>query len=104
MINHKLPYFKASSLKYGDLNDALVSTLLLIMSDNDDTTILKRSDLETLKILQSHALRVYQTPSEWKSFSKWCVDHHLSPGGSADLLGVLVFLAYFFYDKEKESL
>lgn len=104
LINHKLPYFKASSLKYGDLNDALVSTLLLIMSDNDDTTILKRSDLETLYILQSHALRVYQTPSEWESFSRWCVDHHLSPGGSADLLGVLVFLAYFFSDKEKESL
>lgn len=104
LIHHKLPYFKKVNSKYDDLNDALVSSLLLIMSDNDDTTILKRSDLETLYILQSHALRVYQTPSEWESFSKWCVDHHLSPGGSADLLGVLVFLAYFFYDKEKESL
>ncbi|NLA78460.1 MAG: hypothetical protein GX845_02795, partial [Erysipelothrix sp.] len=104
LIKLKLPYLKKALVSYDDMNAALVSTLLLIMSDCDDTTILKRSDLETLNTLQAKALAVYDQPDQWEAFSQWCVTRQLSPGGSADLLGVLVFLRYFFYDKEKETL
>lgn len=104
LIKLKLPYLKKALVSYDDMNAALVSTLLLMMSDCDDTTILKRSDLETLNTLQAKALAVYDQPDQWEAFSQWCLARGLSPGGSADLLGVLVFLRYFFYDKEKETL
>ena len=81
-------------------NHRLVQTLLAIMQFCEDTTILHRHSLDTLKEVQEkakqilsiggvatvHGLKAIEEMNE--DFSK----RKISPGGSADLLGVTVFL------------
>ncbi len=99
-----VPNFLKNMEMYDDCNDAFVTTQLLVMSETQDTTILKRGGIEKLQILQEKAKQAMHHPSQWQKFSDWCVSNQLSPGGSADLLALLVMLAYFFYDKNEEPL
>lgn len=83
-------------------NDRLVQTLLALMQYSEDSNILHRHSLETLREVQARAkqvlalggvetLRGKKAIEEMdKDFSK----RKISPGGSADLLGVTVFLQF----------
>lgn len=99
-----VPNFHKNMKSYDDCNDAFVATQLLVMSETKDTTVLKRGGIEKLQELQKKANQAMHDPKQWQSFSDWCISNQLSPGGSADLLALLVMLAYFFYDKSEESL
>jgi triphosphoribosyl-dephospho-CoA synthase len=83
------------------INDRLLHTLIGIMQYCEDTTILHRHNLETLKEVQAKAKfitglggmktdfgvsAVYELDREFKK-------RGISPGGSADLLAVTVFLS-----------
>jgi triphosphoribosyl-dephospho-CoA synthase len=83
------------------INDRLLHTLIGIMQYCEDTTILHRHNLETLKEVQAKAKfitglggmktdfgvsAVYELDREFKK-------RGISPGGSADLLAITVFLS-----------
>lgn len=89
---------------YEDINDAFASTLLTCMSFVDDTTILKRAGLSTLRSLKQKASIISQDKEKWEAFSKECIALNISPGGSADVLALLVILRVFFYDKDEETI
>lgn len=86
-----------------DYNDVLIMTLLKTMTLIDDTTVLKRSGLEGLAWLKQEAQAVMKEPLLWQSFSNQCEKKRISPGGSADVLAVVVLCASFFYDSIKEE-
>lgn len=81
-------------------NDRLVQTLLAIMQSCEDSNILHRHSLETLREVQGRAKQVIaiggvKTPQGMKAIEEMDKDfskRKISPGGSADLLGVTVFL------------
>ncbi|HZK84402.1 MAG TPA: triphosphoribosyl-dephospho-CoA synthase [Desulfosporosinus sp.] len=81
-------------------NHRLVQTLLAIMQGCEDTTILHRHSLETLKEVQGRAKQILSiggvaTVQGLKAVEEMNEDftkRGISPGGSADLLGVTVFL------------
>lgn len=81
-------------------NRRLVQTLIAIMQYCEDSTILYRHSIETLKEVQERAKRIVsiggvKTPEGIKAIEEMDEDfskRKISPGGSADLLGVTVFL------------
>ncbi len=72
--------------------------LLKIMSINNDTNILFRSDAQTLHHLQKKSLETLQGNEDltkntsYKELMAFCAAKNISPGGSADLLAVSLFL------------
>ena len=81
-------------------NHRLVQTLLAIMQFCEDTNILHRHSLETLKEVQETAKQILsiggvatvQGLKAIEEMNKDFSNRKISPGGSADLLGVTVFL------------
>lgn len=81
-------------------NHRLVQTLLAIMQHCEDSTILYRHSIETLIEVQERAKQIIsiggvRTPQGIKAIEEMDEDfskRKISPGGSADLLGVTVFL------------
>ncbi|MTD42000.1 triphosphoribosyl-dephospho-CoA synthase [Erwinia sp. CPCC 100877] len=69
--------------------------LLTIIGALDDTCILYRSDEQTLKDVQALANEANQTRlpnSAFNQLNDLCTQQHVSPGGSADLLAVTIFV------------
>ena len=95
---HGLPAFKEAFAKGATLNQAIVHVLLSLCANVDDTTILWRSDMETLRDFQSRAQYVIDQGSVFTAageaaldeFNYYCRDKHISPGGCADLVGVTI--------------
>ena len=98
VFNFSLGFYKANQGL--SQNHKLVQTLLAIMQVCEDTNILHRHSLETLIEVQETAKQIIsiggvRTPEGIKAIDKMDVDfcrRKISPGGSADLLGVTVFL------------
>jgi len=94
-----LPYF-SDQLKpdtYKDqtkLQEVLLQGLLLIMTINNDTNILYRSDLDTLNHIKELANRSLSNKSGYNQLYEFCKTNNLSPGGSADLLAVSLLLHF----------
>lgn len=98
VFNTSLPVYKENR----DLsqNPRLVQTLLAIMQFSEDTNILHRHSLEILKQVQERAKQIMnwggvRTPAGIKAIREMDEDFRrrkISPGGSADLLGVTVFM------------
>jgi holo-ACP synthase / triphosphoribosyl-dephospho-CoA synthase len=82
------------------MNRALIKTLLRLISVTNDTNILHRKDMQILKTVQHMAqqtLDAWNGEAEAERYEKlldYCQRENVSPGGSADLLAVTVFL-YF---------
>lgn len=82
-------------------NSRLVQTLLAIMQFSEDTNILHRHSFETLKEVQERAKQIMalggmNTAAGIQAIEAMDEDfckRKIGPGGSADLLGVTVFLA-----------
>jgi triphosphoribosyl-dephospho-CoA synthase len=69
--------------------------LLTIIGSLDDTCILYRSDEQTLKAVQALAKEANRTRLPNPAFNQlnaFCTRQHVSPGGSADLLAVTIFV------------
>jgi holo-ACP synthase/triphosphoribosyl-dephospho-CoA synthase len=71
-----------------------VNTLLLIMSQCEDSTIIKKGGLDGLKDFQLQALRAFEHPELWDEFESYCMHHQTSAGGSADIFALILYLTY----------
>lgn len=82
---------------------ALLQVLLHLMAVNNDTNLVSRGGIEGLDYVRSHAARLLAeggvlAPNgvdRMAAFDDALIARHLSPGGSADLLGLTWFLAQF---------
>lgn len=105
VVQHALPCFQEALTKGLSLNDALIHTLLSLMSCTDDTTILNRHNPETLWSVKEEAASILEDGGMFtvcgrkriNELDEYYVKHNISPGGSADLLAA----TYFLYVIEK---
>ncbi|MNW35878.1 2-(5''-triphosphoribosyl)-3'-dephosphocoenzyme-A synthase [compost metagenome] len=82
------------------LNDRLVHTLIGIMATCNDTTIIHRHNVDTLEsvkekarcIIEMGGMKSAQGRSQIEKMCQEFIAENISPGGSADLLGLTVFL------------
>ena len=93
-----LPFY-LDRLAEGD-RYALHKTLLRIMCDLDDTNIVYRTSMETMQEVQAEARRMLEHIPETTHFEAAlqamntdCIRRNISPGGSADMLSLVVFLS-----------
>jgi len=94
-----LPYFSKNlnSEIYKDqvkLQEVLLNGLLQIMLVNNDSNILFRGDLETLNYIQKTAKKSLTDPKAYEQLKNYCSSNNISPGGTADLLAVSLFLHF----------
>jgi len=81
------------------LNDRLIHTLLCIMKQCEDSNILHRHSMDTLKMVQQKATQIIDLGgmtsekgrAEIDTLNKEFIKDNVSPGGSADLLAVTIF-------------
>ncbi|WP_307408138.1 triphosphoribosyl-dephospho-CoA synthase CitG [Neobacillus ginsengisoli] len=97
--NYSLPVLKKlKSMQTLHINDILVQVLLHLMRVNEDTNIVARHDLKTLKFVHYYSNQVLDsggmlTPKGVEmvyEMDKEFIRRNISPGGSADLLAVTV--------------
>ena len=93
-----LPFY-LGRLAEGD-RYALHKTLLRIMCDLDDTNIVYRTSMETMQEVQAEARRMLEHIPETTHFEAALqamntdyIRRNISPGGSADMLSLVVFLS-----------
>ncbi len=74
--------------------EAALCALLALMAEVDDTTVLHRGGRKGLEWLQREAkdLLADVSPDGLRALDERCISRNLSPGGSADLLAVMLFL------------
>jgi holo-ACP synthase/triphosphoribosyl-dephospho-CoA synthase len=78
-----------------DLNsEALIKCFLAIASANEDTNILYRSDADVLDNFKNRCRTALEEYSDrtYTSVIDYCRENNISPGGSADLLAVTIFV------------
>ncbi|MFL0246329.1 triphosphoribosyl-dephospho-CoA synthase CitG [Candidatus Clostridium stratigraminis] len=98
VFNFSLEYYK-KSLDLSE-NDRLVNTLIGIMQICNDSTIIHRHDPKVLQIVKEKAkdiindggVRTIKGKEKIEALCEEFIEKNISPGGSADLLGVTVFL------------
>lgn len=93
-----LPFY-IDRIAEGD-NYALHKTLLRIMCDLDDTNIVYRTSIETMKEVKTEARQMLDTSRNIVNFEAALqamntdyIHRNISPGGSADILSLVVFLS-----------
>ncbi len=94
-----------------DTNTLLVELLLRIMAHSEDSNILGRHDLAMLGTVQKKAREILEQGGAFSSkgmaavrdFDQWCIRQWVSPGGSADLLAVTVFLHTWEIDHDQAA-
>jgi holo-ACP synthase/triphosphoribosyl-dephospho-CoA synthase len=95
-----LPVLKAALGQGLSLNDALVHTLMSLMTVVQDTTILNRHGMEGLLEVQTHAKSIMKNGGMFSDAGRaqiialdhTFIEHNISPGGVADLLAATYFL------------
>ena len=95
-----LPFY-IDRIAEGD-NYALHKTLLRIMCDLDDTNIVYRTSMETMQEVKTEARQMLDTSRNIVNFEAALqamntdyIHRNISPGGSADMLSLVVFLSFF---------
>ncbi|WP_156285944.1 citrate lyase holo-[acyl-carrier protein] synthase [Oceanivirga salmonicida] len=88
-----IPYYKKQLKKY-DKNKANYLTLIYLMSIIDDTTIINRHSMEMLNLVKKKSKNLLETEDYFllHEFEKECINKNISPGGSADLLAIIIFI------------
>lgn len=97
IFNRILTEYKKLNLKGNDLYS---HTLLILMSIVEDSTIVYRHDIEMLKKVQKDCKNVLESGGMSKDkgkklaleLEKEYIEKYISPGGSADLLAIVIFL------------
>lgn len=100
-----LPLYEKYVGKYS-LEKALYLILLNIMSCTDDTTIINRCGIEKLNYVKKKSKELLNSSiEEILEFDKFCIENNISPGGSADILTIVLFLYNLKIDifKEREK-
>ncbi len=78
-----------------EINDsALIKCFLAIASNNNDTNILYRQGIETLLGFRDLCKKAFEnfTDENYSRVIQFCKSENISPGGSADLLAVSIFV------------
>lgn len=107
IFEHALPYLNSQEQIENTekwWNETLKKVLLLIISQNDDTNILHRSNANILAQTKELAHICMQQDGElmidkYNKLITFSKEHNISPGGSADLLAVTCFI--HFIQKEQ---
>lgn len=104
VMHHALPFMREHNINLIQLKDSemfkqLVPVLLKIISVNNDTNVLYRHDkglLEDLKLKSKEVLvEVLNGGNEgYYQLVEWCNANKISPGGSADLLSIAMFVSF----------
>lgn len=97
ITDYALPYLKNHSEH--PIKERLLGTLLVLMVHNDDSNILKRGGIDALDFAKHEASRILALSpvcfeSEITLLNQQFIEKNLSPGGSADLLALTIFLGY----------
>ncbi|WP_319371045.1 triphosphoribosyl-dephospho-CoA synthase CitG [uncultured Ilyobacter sp.] len=101
IFEHALPAYDSIDFSGVGDNERLLHTLITIMAHCDDTTILHRHDIDTLRKVQDICKDLLKKGSllnkdiiiEIDELDKKFSEKRISPGGCADLLAVTVFLS-----------
>lgn len=93
------PVLKEGLRRGLSLNNAGCATLLHLLAVTDDTNLIHRSDLATLREIQSRLQKLladdpYPDLSVIEDLDREFIESNLSPGGSADLLALTYFLHF----------
>ena len=99
VLNVGLPVLRNGLSRGLSLNDAGCATLLHLLMVTDDTNMINRSDLATLREIQGRlqaflADDPYPDLSVIEELDREFIRRNLSPGGSADLLALTYFLHF----------
>jgi triphosphoribosyl-dephospho-CoA synthase len=91
--------------------ESLIHTLLSLMANCDDTTVLSRGKWKALNEMKRRAQELVELGGMFypdieralTDFNKWCMKKWLSPGGSADLLALCLAM-YFLCNQASQKL
>ncbi len=83
-----------------DTNTLMVEILLRLMAHSEDSNILGRHDPSMLSVVQDKAREIVGNGGAFteeglaaiEAFDAWCIRERVSPGGSADMLAITIFL------------
>lgn len=100
-----LPVLKRE-ITFGDAEDAALKTLLHIILAAEDTNVIARGGLSAAKWLREEAADIlaeceyagFDMRAALTELDRRCIDKNLSPGGSADLLGLCLFTLSVYRD------
>ena len=107
-----LPALRKALAEGNSLNDAMMKTLLTLMSQTEDSNGVYRGGLEGLNFVKAKAadlLSLIDGPldevdlARVREFDAACIEKNLSPGGSADLLALTAMLYLFFEEKTRKE-
>lgn len=107
VVNYGLPALEDAFDKGATINDALVHTLISLMTVVEDSNVIWRTDYDTLLEVQRIAKNILSLGSVFAEKGRMAIaeteryflQRHISPGGSADLLSVAITL-YLLEHKE----
>lgn len=109
VFNISLPILNKFIKNGFGFNDSLLASLLALMTKVNDTTIISRGGLDSLKWMHDYSSEIFKkyTSDECEErtdlliqMNRVFVDKNLSPGGCADLLAVTVL----FYMLENQNI
>lgn len=100
VTEYGLPALKEAFARGADLNDALVHSLLSLMTVVEDSNVIWRTDLTTAQEVRDTAREILDEGSVFSTSGreklsaaeKYFVSRRISPGGSADLLSITIAL------------
>ena len=100
VMQHGLPAMQEAFFRNASLNDALLHTLLSLMTVVEDSNIIWRTDVKTAEAVKQRAVEILDCGSVFTECGKNLivrtekdfVNRRISPGGSADLLSVTIAL------------
>lgn len=107
VVNYGLPALEDAFDKGATINDALVHTLISLMTVVEDSNVIWRTDYDTLLEVQRIANKILSLGSVFTEKGRMAIaetercflQRRISPGGSADLLSVTITL-YLLEHKE----
>ena len=107
VVNCGLPAMEEAFAKGASINDALVHTLLTLMTVVEDSNVIWRTDMKTALEVKKIAQDILAKGSIFAkdgldaifAAEKYFISRRISPGGSADLLSVTISL-YLLEHKE----
>lgn len=107
VVNYGLPALEDAFDKGATINDALVHTLIALMTVVEDSNVIWRTDYDTLLEVQRIANSILSLGSVFTEKGRMAIaetercflQRRISPGGSADLLSVTITL-YLLEHKE----
>ena len=99
VLSHGLPVLRQGLAMDLSMDRAGCAALLSMLTATDDTNLIHRSNRDLQLAIQTHLRNLLaQTPypeeSDLWELDQEFVKHHLSPGGSADLLALCLFLHF----------